>query len=96
MLCHPPQAIRRLWGNKDYSVEVEEMLEEYAALQGVHYHTIMELIRNQTVRWQLLTVIVASLSLQLCGINAVSDTTSINLVHNLNQMEIFNTHVILA
>ncbi|XP_029921693.1 solute carrier family 2 member 11, like [Myripristis murdjan] len=65
------EAIRRLWGNKDYSVEVEEMLEEYAALQGVHYHTMMELIRNQTVRWQLLTVIVASVSLQLCGINAV-------------------------
>uniref|UniRef100_UPI003AABC592 solute carrier family 2 member 11, like n=1 Tax=Centroberyx gerrardi TaxID=166262 RepID=UPI003AABC592 len=65
------KAIRRLWGNRDYSVEVEEMLEEHAALQGVRSHTVMELIRNQTVRWQLLTTIVTFITLQLCGINAV-------------------------
>lgn len=67
-----PSALRRLWGDKDYSVEVEEMLEEKAALQSVRSHSVMELIKNQTLRWQLLTIFVTFTTLQLCGINAVS------------------------
>ncbi|XP_056146413.1 solute carrier family 2 member 11, like [Lampris incognitus] len=65
------KALRRLWGDRDHSVEVEEMLEEYAALQGVRSHTVMELIQNRTIRWQLLTILVTYVTLQLCGINAV-------------------------
>uniref|UniRef100_A0A3Q3XH09 Major facilitator superfamily (MFS) profile domain-containing protein n=1 Tax=Mola mola TaxID=94237 RepID=A0A3Q3XH09_MOLML len=65
------KALRRLWGDKDYSVEVEEMLEEKAALQSVRSHSVMELIKNQTLRWQLLTIFVTFTTLQLCGINAV-------------------------
>ncbi|KAF7660639.1 hypothetical protein LDENG_00278280 [Lucifuga dentata] len=67
------KALRKLWGNKDYSVEVEEMLEEHAMVQDVHSHTVMELMRNKTVRWQFLTIIVTFTTLQLSGINAVSD-----------------------
>ncbi|KAM7392982.1 hypothetical protein PAMA_007887 [Pampus argenteus] len=65
------KALKRLWGNKDYSREVEEMLEEKTALQSIRSHSVMELIQNQTVRWQLLTIIVTFTTLQLCGINAV-------------------------
>ncbi|XP_076614847.1 solute carrier family 2 member 11, like [Chaetodon auriga] len=65
------KAIRRLWGNKDHSIEMEEMLEEKAALQSVQNHSVMELIQNQTLRWQLLTIVVTFITLQLCGINAV-------------------------
>ncbi|XP_044031127.1 solute carrier family 2 member 11, like [Siniperca chuatsi] len=65
------EALRRLWGNKDYSREVEEMLEEKADLQSIRSYSVMELIQNQTVRWQLLTIIVTFTTLQLCGINAV-------------------------
>ena len=54
-----PIALKRLWGDKDYSREVEEMLEEKAALQSVRSHSVMELIQNQTIRWQLFTIIVA-------------------------------------
>lgn len=68
-----PIAIKRLWGNKDYSKEVEEMLQEKAALQSVRSLSVIELIQNQTVRWQLLTILVTFTTLQLCGINAVSD-----------------------
>ncbi|KAI3361826.1 hypothetical protein L3Q82_002155 [Scortum barcoo] len=64
------KALRRLWGNKDYSREVEEMLEEKAALQTVRSHSVVELIKNQTVRWQLLTIVVTFITLQLSGINA--------------------------
>nr|XP_046231532.1 solute carrier family 2 member 11, like isoform X2 [Scatophagus argus] len=65
------KAFRKLWGNKDYGTEVEEMLEEKAALQSVRSHSVMELIQSQTLRWQLLTIFVTFTALQLCGINAV-------------------------
>lgn len=48
------------------------MLEEKAALEGVRSHSVLELIQNQSLRWQLLTVLVGFTALQLCGINAVS------------------------
>ena len=65
-------ALKRLWGDKDYSREVEEMMKEKAALQSVHSHSVLELIQNRKVRWQLLTIIATFTALQLCGINAVS------------------------
>lgn len=73
-LHHSPSsaALRKLWGDKDYSTEVEEMLEEKAALEGVRSHSVLELIQNQSLRWQLLTILVGFTALQLCGINAVS------------------------
>ncbi|XP_030292454.1 solute carrier family 2 member 11, like isoform X3 [Sparus aurata] len=64
------KALSRLWGNKDHSMEVEEMLQEKAALQNVRSHSVMELIRDQSVRWQLITIIFTFTPLQLCGINA--------------------------
>uniref|UniRef100_A0A8C4NNW9 Solute carrier family 2, facilitated glucose transporter member 5 n=1 Tax=Dicentrarchus labrax TaxID=13489 RepID=A0A8C4NNW9_DICLA len=65
------KALRRLWGNKDFSTEIEEMLEEKAELQSVCNHSVMELFQSKTVLWQLLTIIVTFTTLQLCGINAV-------------------------
>ncbi|KAM9338423.1 solute carrier family 2 member 11, like [Symphorus nematophorus] len=65
------KALRRLWGKKDHSIDIEEMLEEKAALQGIRSHSVKELILNQTVRWQLITIIILFTVLQLCGINAV-------------------------
>ncbi|XP_068561877.1 solute carrier family 2 member 11, like isoform X2 [Cebidichthys violaceus] len=65
------EALRRLWGKHDYSGAVEEMLEEKAALQSVRNHSVMELIQKQTLRWQLLTIIVLFVTMQLCGISSV-------------------------
>ncbi|XP_071322391.1 solute carrier family 2 member 11, like [Trachinotus anak] len=65
------KALKTLWGDKDHSTEVEEMMKEKAAMQSVHSHSVMELIQDRTVRWQLLTIVVCFTSLQLCGITAV-------------------------
>ncbi|KAL0965577.1 hypothetical protein UPYG_G00283150 [Umbra pygmaea] len=65
------KAIRKLWGNKDHSVEVDEMLGEHASMKGVRNHTVLQLIMDRSVRWQLLTVLVTFSTLQWCGINAV-------------------------
>ena len=68
-------ALQRLLGpGWDYSSEVEEMQAEHAALQGVRSHSLLELLLSRSVRWQLLTVLVTFTTLQLCGINAVSQT----------------------
>ncbi|KAM4720043.1 solute carrier family 2 member 11, like [Anableps anableps] len=64
-------AFRKLWGKKDYSKEIVEMLEEKAALQSIRSSSVLELIQNRTVRRQLLTIVIAFTALQLCGINAV-------------------------
>ncbi len=73
LIYNTPVALRRLWGNKDHSKEVEEMLEEKAALQGVRNRSVMELIRTTSIRWQVLTIFITYTSMQLCGINSVSD-----------------------
>ncbi|XP_030599185.1 solute carrier family 2, facilitated glucose transporter member 9-like [Archocentrus centrarchus] len=65
------QALKQLWGNKDYSRELEEMLKEKVNLQGVRNYSVLELIQNKTVRWQLMTIFVIFTTLQLCGANAV-------------------------
>ncbi|KAJ7987211.1 hypothetical protein DPEC_G00336390 [Dallia pectoralis] len=64
-------AIRRLWGNKDHSAELEDMLAEHNSMKGVRSHSVLELILDQAVRWQLLTILVTFTTLQFCGINAV-------------------------
>lgn len=74
---HGHLALTRLWGNKDHSVEVEEMLEEKVALQNIQSRSVMELFRERSICWQLITIIVTFFSLQLSGINAVSRQCSL-------------------
>ncbi|XP_051971521.1 solute carrier family 2, facilitated glucose transporter member 11-like [Xyrauchen texanus] len=65
-------ALRRLWGaRKDPRPEMEEMLAEHSALKGVNIHKLKDLFLDHDVRWQLLTIVVTFVALQLCGINAV-------------------------
>lgn len=66
----------------DYRMEMEEMLQEKVALQNVSSRSVMELIRNREVRWQLLTIVVAFVTLQLCGINAVSRAERTQVICN--------------
>uniref|UniRef100_A0A4W4GHL6 Solute carrier family 2, facilitated glucose transporter member 5 n=1 Tax=Electrophorus electricus TaxID=8005 RepID=A0A4W4GHL6_ELEEL len=66
------KALRQILGARgDLAVEVEEMQVEHAALKGVKNHGVLELLLSRTTRWQLLTVVVTFMTLQLCGINAV-------------------------
>ncbi|MCJ8742762.1 hypothetical protein PDJAM_G00086050 [Pangasius djambal] len=66
------KALQQLRGpHADNRSEMEEMLRERVALQGVRNHSVMELLLARSVRWQLLTIITTFITLQLCGINAV-------------------------
>ncbi|TSM12506.1 Solute carrier family 2, facilitated glucose transporter member 9 [Bagarius yarrelli] len=55
----------------DCRSEVEELLAEQAVLRGVKNHSVLQLLLTRSVRWQLLTIVITFVTLQLCGINAV-------------------------
>ncbi|NXU51262.1 GTR11 protein, partial [Turnix velox] len=60
-------ALRRLRGGGDLSVELEEMLAEQAAVRGQRAKNPWELLRNRALRRQVLSVVVLSSAMQLCG-----------------------------
>ncbi|XP_063171862.1 solute carrier family 2, facilitated glucose transporter member 11-like [Candoia aspera] len=60
-------ALQRLRGNRDLSSEMKEILAEQAALQGQVAKAPWELFGNPAVRWQLITIVVLSSAMQLCG-----------------------------
>uniref|UniRef100_A0A8B9JN74 Solute carrier family 2 member 9, like 1 n=1 Tax=Astyanax mexicanus TaxID=7994 RepID=A0A8B9JN74_ASTMX len=56
LYCVCIAALQCLWGPGDYKLEIEEMLVEQAAQKGERSKTLLELLRDQSVRWQLLTI----------------------------------------
>uniref|UniRef100_W5LFL2 Solute carrier family 2 member 9, like 1 n=1 Tax=Astyanax mexicanus TaxID=7994 RepID=W5LFL2_ASTMX len=66
------KALQCLWGPGDYKLEIEEMLVEKDAMKGERSKTLLELLRDQRVRWQLLTVFFINVAIQFCGISAFS------------------------
>uniref|UniRef100_A0A3B1JXS6 Solute carrier family 2 member 9, like 1 n=1 Tax=Astyanax mexicanus TaxID=7994 RepID=A0A3B1JXS6_ASTMX len=64
------KALQCLWGPGDYKLEIEEMLVEQAAQKGERSKTLLELLRDQSVRWQLLTMFVLNAAIQFGGVPA--------------------------
>ncbi|XP_072355055.1 LOW QUALITY PROTEIN: solute carrier family 2, facilitated glucose transporter member 11-like [Scyliorhinus torazame] len=64
-------ALRRLWGQGDFFEEVQDMEAEQAAARGERPKTARELFQDRSVRWQLITNIMLTVAMQLCGINAI-------------------------
>ncbi|XP_061459284.1 uncharacterized protein LOC133373488 [Rhineura floridana] len=60
-------ALRKLRGGGDLSSEMEEMLAEQEALRGEVAKTPWALFAEPAVRWQLITIVVLSSAMQLCG-----------------------------
>lgn len=52
------------------------MEAEQAATKGERLKTARELFQDRSVRWQLITNIMLTVAMQLCGINAVSGEAS--------------------
>ncbi|XP_075071853.1 solute carrier family 2, facilitated glucose transporter member 11-like isoform X2 [Mixophyes fleayi] len=60
-------ALQRLRGNCDCSSEMEEMIVEQAALKGQSPKGLFDIVRDPSLRKQLLIVVVLSSAMQLCG-----------------------------
>ncbi|NWJ09939.1 GTR11 protein, partial [Crypturellus undulatus] len=60
-------ALQKLRGRCDLSAELEEMLAEQAATKGQRARKPWELFQMRAVRRQLLSIVVLSSAMQLCG-----------------------------
>ncbi|XP_072522324.1 solute carrier family 2, facilitated glucose transporter member 9-like [Salminus brasiliensis] len=66
------KALQCLWGPGEYKLEIEEMLVEQAALKGERSKTLLELLKDQSARWQLLTMFVVNGAIQFSGVSAIT------------------------
>ncbi|KAG8597204.1 hypothetical protein GDO81_002192 [Engystomops pustulosus] len=65
------KALKQLWGDRDHKKEIDEMIQEQATRRSGQSLTIMQLLRDPSMRWQLYILVALTTALQLCGINAV-------------------------
>uniref|UniRef100_A0A4W6D6C9 Solute carrier family 2, facilitated glucose transporter member 5 n=1 Tax=Lates calcarifer TaxID=8187 RepID=A0A4W6D6C9_LATCA len=62
------KALQSLWGTGDYKQEMDEMLIEQAAIEAAPPKNPLQLLRDRTVRWQLITMSLIYCCNQLSGI----------------------------
>lgn len=71
--CASAVAALKWYRNKgDIQAEVEEMQEELRSLSSIQTVSVCDLLTDRCVRWQLITIAVVNIGMQLSGIDAVS------------------------
>ncbi|KTG02533.1 hypothetical protein cypCar_00006108 [Cyprinus carpio] len=65
-------ALQSLWGPGDYKLEIEEMLAEQAVIGEEHNKSLLDLLRDKHLRWQILSILVINGCLQFSGISAIT------------------------
>uniref|UniRef100_A0A7N6BDC5 Solute carrier family 2, facilitated glucose transporter member 5 n=1 Tax=Anabas testudineus TaxID=64144 RepID=A0A7N6BDC5_ANATE len=70
-MCFCVSAFQRFLGKTDVSQELEEVHAEARAQENLHTVSVLQLLRNPAVRWQLITIIITMACYQLCGLNAI-------------------------
>ncbi len=65
-------ALQCLWGPGDYKLEIEEMLAEQAVIGEEHNKSVLDLLRDKHLHWQVLSVLVINSCIQFSGISAVN------------------------
>ncbi|XP_006783140.1 solute carrier family 2, facilitated glucose transporter member 11-like [Neolamprologus brichardi] len=64
-------ALRRLRGCEVQSSELDEILQEQAETKGMRASHPWELFTDRSVRWQLISVMIISSAMQLCGNDSI-------------------------
>lgn len=67
-------ALRWYRAKTNIQAEVEEMQKEQRSLSSVRTVSVYELLRDRSVRWQVISVMVINMGMQLSGIDAVGQT----------------------
>ncbi|XP_075067256.1 solute carrier family 2, facilitated glucose transporter member 11-like [Mixophyes fleayi] len=65
------KALKSFYGSLHYQMEMDDIQKESHVLNGEKQKTMLELFYDQSVKWQLISVIVTNIGQQLCGINAI-------------------------
>lgn len=71
-----PTALHRFLGTPDVQDVIEEMKEEQRSLSSMEMVSVWQLLRDRSVHWQTLSVVVVNAGMQLSGIDAVSPAWS--------------------
>ncbi|KAK4821516.1 hypothetical protein QYF61_021919 [Mycteria americana] len=71
-ICGATEALHRFLGTPDVQDVIEEMKEEQRSLSSMEMVSVWQLLRDRSVRWQTLSVVVVNAGMQLSGIDAVS------------------------
>ncbi|KGL87377.1 Solute carrier family 2, facilitated glucose transporter member 9, partial [Charadrius vociferus] len=70
-VCRATEALHRFLGTPDVQDVIEEMKEEQRSLSSVDMVSVWQLLRDRSVRWQTLSVVVVNAGMQLSGIDAI-------------------------
>ncbi|XP_034647123.1 solute carrier family 2, facilitated glucose transporter member 11-like [Trachemys scripta elegans] len=65
------KAIKQLWGEGDHQAEINDILQEKAAMKSTKTLRVLELFKEQSLRWQLYILVTVMTTLQLSGVNAI-------------------------
>uniref|UniRef100_A0A8D0GTA1 Solute carrier family 2 member 9 n=1 Tax=Sphenodon punctatus TaxID=8508 RepID=A0A8D0GTA1_SPHPU len=65
------KAFQAFFGKSDVTCEIEDVLAESRVQRNVQMATILQLLRNRSVRWQIITIVITMACYQLCGLNAI-------------------------
>ncbi|XP_069476009.1 solute carrier family 2, facilitated glucose transporter member 11-like [Ambystoma mexicanum] len=65
------KAVQQLWGKGDHREEIEEMKQEKAAMKSIKIMSVLDLLRDRSVRLQIYVMVALMVGMQLCGINAI-------------------------
>ncbi|XP_067847617.1 solute carrier family 2, facilitated glucose transporter member 9 isoform X2 [Heptranchias perlo] len=65
------KAFQVFHGKEDVTKELEEVQAEKKAQSHIRLVSVLELLKKQSARWQVITVIVTMACYQLCGLNAI-------------------------
>ncbi|NXJ14259.1 GTR5 protein, partial [Odontophorus gujanensis] len=65
------KAIRQLWGEGHHQAEIDDIMKEKATMKSIKILSVLELMKEPAIRWQLYMIIILTISIQLCGISAV-------------------------
>ncbi|NXF79331.1 GTR9 protein, partial [Sclerurus mexicanus] len=71
------KALHRFLGTPNVQDVIEEMKEEQQSLSSMEMVSVWQLLRDRSVRWQTLSVVVVNAGMQLSGIDAIWFYTNI-------------------
>ncbi|KAI5629132.1 solute carrier family 2 (facilitated glucose transporter), member 15b, partial [Silurus asotus] len=65
------KALRQYRAKANIQAEVEEMQKEQRSLSSLRTVSVLELLRDKAVRWQVISIMVINIGMQLSGIDAI-------------------------
>ncbi|XP_019942139.1 solute carrier family 2 member 9, like 1 [Paralichthys olivaceus] len=66
------KALQTLWGPGDYKEEMDEMLTEQASIEAAPPKSLLQLLSDRTIRWQLISMSLIYSCNQLSGMSAIN------------------------